>query len=53
MSEIPESRTDHAAGRQDRGYRRPRITRLGTLAELTQGGDQPVGDGNGGAGASF
>ncbi|MGC4891801.1 lasso RiPP family leader peptide-containing protein [Micromonospora sp. DT227] len=35
------------------GYRPPRLTRLGTLAELTRGGELPVGDGTGGSGASL
>ncbi|MFI2713242.1 lasso RiPP family leader peptide-containing protein [Micromonospora sp. NPDC018662] len=35
------------------GYQPPRLTRLGTLAELTQGGELPVGDGQGGTGASI
>ena len=30
----------------------PAITRLGTLAELTLGGELPIGDGVGGSGAS-
>ncbi|MCI4064851.1 lasso RiPP family leader peptide-containing protein [Micromonospora sp. R77] len=36
-----------------RGYQPPRLNRLGTLAELTQGGDLPIGDGTGGTGASI
>ncbi|GAB3083336.1 lasso RiPP family leader peptide-containing protein [Micromonospora schwarzwaldensis] len=35
------------------GYRPPRLTRLGTLADLTRGGELPVGDGQGGSGASI
>ncbi|MFG1800472.1 lasso RiPP family leader peptide-containing protein [Micromonospora carbonacea] len=34
-------------------YRAPRVRRLGTLAELTQGGTLPTGDGVGGSGASI
>ncbi|MGC4807423.1 lasso RiPP family leader peptide-containing protein [Micromonospora sp. DT233] len=36
-----------------RDYQAPRIQRLGTLAELTQGGTLPIGDGVGGSGASI
>ncbi|SCF27993.1 hypothetical protein GA0070564_10574 [Micromonospora mirobrigensis] len=36
----------------DRVYQPPRIQRLGTLAELTQGGGLGADDGFGGAGAS-
>ncbi|MFG1845508.1 lasso RiPP family leader peptide-containing protein [Micromonospora carbonacea] len=35
-----------------REYQAPRVWRLGTLAELTQGGTLPIGDGVGGSGAS-
>lgn len=37
------------AGRE---YQAPQVRRLGTLAELTQGGTLPIGDGVGGSGAS-
>ncbi|MEU4780696.1 lasso RiPP family leader peptide-containing protein [Micromonospora sp. NPDC023633] len=36
-----------------RDYQAPRVERLGTLAELTQGGTGPIGDGQGGTGDSL
>ena len=39
--------TDHAV---QAAYEPPTIVRLGTLAELTQGGDTGLDDGTGGAG---
>ncbi|SCF19607.1 hypothetical protein GA0070558_14516 [Micromonospora haikouensis] len=39
-----------AAGRAPRGYQPPRLRRLGTLAELTQGGFPGVTDADGQSG---
>lgn len=42
---VPETRAPETDA-----YEPPRITRLGTLAELTQGGTVGLDDGHGGAG---
>ncbi len=43
---------DDAQADEVAAYEPPRIVRLGSLAELTQGGTDVIGDGNGGAGDS-
>lgn len=47
---VPEPRVSETRAPETHVYEPPRITRLGTLAELTQGGTDTISDGVSGAG---